>query len=73
MKIESIIHKSKDGGYWVEVPALPGCVTQADTMKELKVNIAEAVEGWMRVHEARGIKKAAKSRSGNVKVMRLAV
>lgn len=49
MKIKVIIHKADEGGLWAEVPATPGCVTQAETMDELITNIYEAVEGWLAV------------------------
>ena len=47
MTIKAIAHPAEEGGYWAEVPALPGCVTQAETLDELKVRLAEAVEGWL--------------------------
>lgn len=46
MTIQAIAHPAEEGGYWAEVPALPGCVTQAETLEDLKVRLAEAVEGW---------------------------
>ncbi len=46
MKIEAIIHE-EDGGYWAEVPAFPGCVTEGDTEEELLTNLREAIEGWL--------------------------
>jgi predicted RNase H-like HicB family nuclease len=46
MKLKVIIHE-EDGGFWAEVPALPGCYTQADTREELLANLKEAVEGWL--------------------------
>ncbi len=49
MKLKVIIHEAKEGGLWAEVPALPGCVTQAETMEELLPNIYEAVEGCLSV------------------------
>ena len=49
MKIKVIIHTAEEGGLWAEVPALPGCVTQAETMEELITNIYEAVEGCLMV------------------------
>jgi predicted RNase H-like HicB family nuclease len=51
MKLKAIIHKAEEGGYWAEVPALPGCVTQADTRPELRANIKEAIEGWLSVDD----------------------
>lgn len=47
MTIKAIVHKAEEGGYWAEVPALPGCVTQAETMDELRANLREAIEGWL--------------------------
>ncbi len=49
MKLKVIIHEAEEGGYWAEVPALPGCVTQGETMEELIANIHEAVEGCLSV------------------------
>jgi predicted RNase H-like HicB family nuclease len=45
MNIKAIIHEDETGGYWAEVPALPGCATQGDTMDELLFNLREAIEG----------------------------
>ncbi len=47
MKLKVIIHTAEEGGFWAEVPALPGCVTQAETMESLITNIYEAVEGCL--------------------------
>lgn len=44
MILKIVIHKSEEGGYWAEVPALPGCFTQGETLEEIKINIKEAVE-----------------------------
>jgi predicted RNase H-like HicB family nuclease len=44
MKLKVVIHEAEEGGYWAEVPAIPGCMTQADTMKELIGNLYDAVE-----------------------------
>ena len=52
MKVKAIIHEADEGGFWAEVPSLPGCVTQADTMEELKENLQEAVELWLEAGEA---------------------
>ena len=49
MKIKDHVHKAEEGGYWAEVPAIPGCATQGDTFEELLQNIYEAVEGCMMV------------------------
>ena len=49
MKIKAIIHQAGEGGYWVEVPALPSCITEGDTMDEVLVNLKDAIEGWLEV------------------------
>ena len=49
MKLKVHVHKAEEGGYWAEVPAIPGCATQGDTFEELLQNIYEAVEGCLRV------------------------
>ncbi len=47
MRVKAIIHEAEEGGYWAEVPALPGCVTQGETMDEVTANLREAIEGWL--------------------------
>lgn len=47
MKIKAVIHDAEEGGYWAEVPSVPGCVTQGDTFEELLANLHEAVEGCL--------------------------
>ncbi len=49
MKIKVLVHDADEGGYWAEVPALPGCVTEGDTFEELLTNLHDAVEGWLSV------------------------
>jgi predicted RNase H-like HicB family nuclease len=51
MTLKAIIHKAEEGGFWAEVPSLPGCVTQAETVNELKANLREAVELWLSVDD----------------------
>ena len=51
MKYKVIIHKAEEGGYWAEVPALPGCFSQGDTVEEVKANIKEAIEAYIESQE----------------------
>jgi len=44
-----IIDEDPDGGFWGEVPALPGCYSQGETVDELKQNIREAIAGVLEV------------------------
>lgn len=52
MKIKVVVHEAEEGGYWAEVPAIPGCATQGDTFEELLQNLYEAVEGCLSVDVA---------------------
>ena len=49
MKLKAIVHEAEEGGYWAEVPAIPGCATQGETLEELEKNLHEAVEGCLLV------------------------
>ncbi|MDE4908869.1 type II toxin-antitoxin system HicB family antitoxin [Methanogenium marinum] len=50
MKLKVIIHDAEEGGFWAEVPSIPGCVTQGDTFDELLANIYDAVEGCLSIY-----------------------
>lgn len=47
MKFKVIITEGEDGWYVVEVPALPGCISQGKTKKEALENINEAIELYL--------------------------
>ena len=49
MKLRVLIHPAEEGGYWAEVPALPGCVSEGGTFEETLANVREAAQGWMEV------------------------
>ena len=49
MKIKVVVHEAEEGGFWAEVPAIPGCATQGETFEELLQNLYEAVEGCLSV------------------------
>jgi predicted RNase H-like HicB family nuclease len=57
MKFNAIVHPAEEGGYWAEVPALPGCITEGDTMEELMANLEDAIAGWLEVANSRGLDK----------------
>lgn len=44
MEYTVLIHTAEEGGYWVEVPALPGCFSQGETLDEALANVHEAIE-----------------------------
>ena len=49
MKFKIVVHEAEEGGFWAEVPAVPGCASQGETMDELMANIREAIEGCLSV------------------------
>ncbi|MDI6719887.1 MAG: type II toxin-antitoxin system HicB family antitoxin [Methanomicrobiales archaeon] len=47
-----LIHPAEEGGYWADVPALPRCFSQGDTIDETMRNIKEAIEAHiLALHE----------------------
>ena len=66
MNVKVIIH-SEDGGYWAEVPSMPGCYTQGDTKEEIIENLKEAIELWLSVD------KSDRKYTDNYEVLSLAV
>ena len=44
MEYTVLIHPAEEGGYWAEVPALPGCYTQGESVEETLSNVKEAIE-----------------------------
>ncbi len=63
-----VIHQEPDGGFWAEVPALPGCYSQGETENELIENIREAIAGVLDVMKANGT-----SPESNIRILDLAV
>ncbi|MGH7076364.1 MAG: type II toxin-antitoxin system HicB family antitoxin [Stellaceae bacterium] len=53
MKIKIVVHEAEEGGFWAEVPAIPGCATQGETFEELLENLYEAIEGCLSVDLAK--------------------
>jgi predicted RNase H-like HicB family nuclease len=49
VRLQAIALPEAAGGYSIVVPALPGCVTEADTIEEAQANVVEAAEGWLDV------------------------
>ena len=49
MKLKVVIHEAEEGGFWAEVPAIPGCATQGDSFEELLTNLYDAIEGCLSV------------------------
>jgi predicted RNase H-like HicB family nuclease len=47
MNVKIVVHEAEEGGFWAEVPALPGCVSQGETMAELLASMREAIQAWL--------------------------
>ena len=61
MKLKVVIHEAEEGGYWAEVPSIPGCATQGESFEDLLSNLYEAVEGCLSV-EVRDIPVSEKDK-----------
>jgi len=51
MVLKVLVHKAEEGGYWAEVPSLPGCFTQAETLDELRTRARESIEAYLGLDE----------------------
>ncbi len=49
MKFHIVVHEAEEGGYWAEVPALPGCLTQGETLDALMTNVREAIDLYLEI------------------------
>jgi predicted RNase H-like HicB family nuclease len=47
MRVKIVVHETEEGGFWAEVPALPGCLSQGETMDELLATIGQAIQAWL--------------------------
>jgi predicted RNase H-like HicB family nuclease len=68
MTLKAVIHKSEDGGFWAEVPSLPGCYSQGETVEELLTNLREAAQGCLEV-----LREEGRSPEPEVEIAELAV
>ena len=63
-----VIHEDPEGGFWGEVPALPGCYSQGETVEELKHNIRDAIAGVLEV-----LKEQGREPDSNIQILDVAV
>jgi predicted RNase H-like HicB family nuclease len=72
-----VIHpgEKEEGGFWAEVPALPGCNSQGETYEETIVNARAAIEGYLRmlIKSGRAIPVEKQPRSKVIAAVRVAV
>lgn len=67
-KYAVVVHEDPEGGFWAEVPALPGCYSQGETMDELLSNVREAIAAVLEV-----MKEQGKQPEPNIQVLDIAV
>jgi predicted RNase H-like HicB family nuclease len=67
-RFTTVIHEDPEGGFWAEVPALPGCYSQGETMDELMQNVREAIAGVLEVMREQG-----KLPESNIQILDVAV
>lgn len=63
-----VIHEDSEGGFWGEVPALPGCYSQGETVEDLKHNIREAIAGVLEV-----LREQGQEPDSNIQILDVAV
>ena len=66
-ELKAIFHKCEppETGYWAEVPSLPGCVSEGETLEECKAMIRDAAEGWLETAWMMAMQGREKSLSAN--------
>ena len=52
-----VIHEAEEGGYWGEVPAMPGCASEGATIDECRANVIEAAQGCLEAYLSMAIDK----------------
>ena len=67
-KYAVVIHEDAEGGFWAEVPALPGCYSQGESVPELMANVREAITGVLEVMREQGTHPEA-----NIQILDVAV
>ena len=68
MVFKIVVHSEPTGGHWGEVPSLPGCHSQGETLEELQANLREAISGYLDVLRSEG-----RSPEPEVRVLELAL
>ena len=54
-----VIHEAEEGGYWGEIPAMPGCVSEGETVEECRANVLDAAKGCFECYLDMAMKKLA--------------
>ena len=68
MVFKIVVHREPAGGFWGEVPSLPGCYSHGETLEELQANLREAISGYLEV-----LRDEGRSPDPEVQVLELAL
>jgi len=49
-----LVHDAEEGGLWAEVPELPGCASQGESLDELERNVIKAITACLEARAAGG-------------------
>jgi len=69
MKFKVIIHQAEEGGFWAEVPGFPGCVSEGETLEEVRANVREAFEGVLEVMQDMPVEEPSKGSGDHTEVL----
>lgn len=69
--LEIVIHKGTEGGYWAEIPAMPGCFTDGNTLAEVRKNIVEAAQCWLGMELKLALKRTVAQRTATTRRRRV--
>jgi len=50
MRYRIVLESQEEGGFTATVPALPGCISEGETRREVLANIRDAINGWLRCY-----------------------
>lgn len=71
MQFKVIIHEAEEGGFWAEVPGFPGCVSEGDTLEEVRANIADALAGVLTVMQDKPIEEPTREANDRLEAVEL--
>ena len=60
MTLKVVLESSDEGGFTVDVPSLPGCISEGDTIEEALRNIKEAIELYHETEDDNEVSKPIK-------------
>ena len=69
MKFKVVIHPAEEGGFWAEVPGFPGCVSEGESLEEVRANIREALEGVLEVMQDMPVEPPSKGTGDFIEVL----